>query len=69
MKMSKKRGNGERSIGFHKKSGLYMARYPVQTPTGTKRKAVYAKTRREVDEKLTKAKMDRDLGLASTPKT
>jgi integrase len=64
MKMAKKRGNGEGSIGFHKKSGLYMARYPVQTPTGTKRKAVYGKTRREVDEKLTKAKMDRDIGLA-----
>ena len=62
--MAKKRGNGEGSIGFHKKSGLYMARYPVHTPTGTKRKAVYGKTRREVDEKLTKAKMDRDIGLA-----
>ena len=40
-----------------------MARYTVQTPTGPKRKALYGKTRREVDEKLTKAKADRDGGL------
>jgi integrase len=58
-----KNGNGEGGITRHKKSGLYMARYTVQTPTGPKRKAVYAKTRREVDEKLTKAKADRDKGL------
>jgi hypothetical protein len=41
-----------------------MARYTVQTATGPKRKTVYGKTRREVDEKLTKAKADRDVGLA-----
>jgi hypothetical protein len=35
-----------------------MARYTVQTPTGAKRKTVYGKTRREVDEKLTMAKAD-----------
>src|SRR5918998_5762918 len=58
-----KRGNGEGSITRHKKSGLYMARYTVQTPTGAKRKTIYGKTRREVDEKLTKAKADRDGGL------
>ena len=46
-----------------RKDGLYMARYTVQTPTGSKRKALYGKTRREVDEKLTKAKADRDGGL------
>ena len=40
-----------------------MARYTVQTPTGSKRKTLYGKTRREVDEKLTKAKADRDGGL------
>ena len=40
-----------------------MARYAVQTPTGPKRKTLYGKTRREVDEKLTKAKADRDGGL------
>jgi len=40
-----------------------MARYTVQTPTGPKRKTLYGKTRREVDEKLTAAKADRDSGL------
>jgi hypothetical protein len=58
-----RRGNGEGSITRHKKSGLYMARYTVQTENGQKRKTVYGKTRREVDEKLTKAKADRDGGL------
>jgi integrase len=58
-----KNGNGEGGITRHKKSGLYMARYTVQTPTGPKRKTIYGRTRREVDEKLTKAKADRDGGL------
>ena len=58
-----KNGNGEGGITRHKKSGLYMARYTVQTPTGSKRKTLYGKTRREVDEKLTRAKADRDGGL------
>jgi integrase len=58
-----KRGNGEGGITRHKASGLYMARYTVQTPTGPKRKTLYGKTRREVDEKLTAAKADRDSGL------
>ena len=40
-----------------------MARYTVHTPTGPKRKTLYGKTRREVDEKLTKAKANRDDGL------
>src|ERR671913_1539429 len=57
-----KRGNGEGSIS-RRKDGLYMARYTVHTPTGAKRKTLYGKTRREVDEKLTKAKADRDGGL------
>jgi integrase len=61
--MAKKRGNGEGGITRHKKSGLYMARYTVQTPTGPKRKTLYGKTRREVDERLTKAKADRDTGF------
>jgi integrase len=58
-----KRGNGEGGITRHKKSGLYMARYTVQTATGAKRKTIYGKTRREVDEKLTQAKGERDRGL------
>jgi integrase len=57
-----KRGNGEGGIS-RRKDGLYMARYTIQTPTGSKRKTLYGKTRREVDEKLTKAKADRDGGL------
>jgi integrase len=61
--MAKKNGNGEGGITRHKGSGLYMARYTVQTPTGPKRKTLYGKTRREVDEKLTKAKANRDDGL------
>ena len=58
-----KNGSGEGGITRHKKSGLYMARYTVQTPTGPKRKTLYGKTRREVGERLTKAKADRDGGL------
>jgi integrase len=57
-----KRGNGEGGIS-RRKDGLYMARYTVHTATGAKRKTLYGKTRREVDEKLTKAKADRDGGL------
>jgi integrase len=60
--MAKKNGNGEGGIS-RRKDGLYMARYTVQTATGAKRKTLYGKTRREVDEKLTKAKADRDGGL------
>jgi integrase len=60
--VAKKRGNGEGSI-TRRKDGLYMARYTVQTPTGPKRKTLYGKSRREVDEKLTAAKADRDRGL------
>ncbi len=43
--MAKKNGNGEGGITRHKGSGLYMARYTVQTPTGPKRKTLYGKTR------------------------
>ena len=58
-----RRGNGEGSIGFHKKSGLYMARYTVQTGTGSKRKTIYGKIRAEVSQELTKAMAHRDIGL------
>ena len=50
--MTKRRGNGEGFITRHKRSGLYMARYTVQTPTGSKRKTIYGKTREEVAEEL-----------------
>ena len=57
-----KRGNGEGRIG-RRKDGLYMARYTVQTATGTKRKTLYGKTRSEVSAKLSKALTDREGGL------
>jgi integrase len=57
-----RRGNGEGSIS-RRKDGLYMGRYMVHTATGTKRKALYGKTRQEVAEKLTRAMADRDNGL------
>ena len=58
-----RRGNGEGSISYHQKSGLYMGRYTIQTPTGPKRKTVYGKTRTEAAEKLIRAMADRDRGL------
>ena len=58
-----RRGNGEGGITRHKKSGLYMARYTIQTATGPKRKTVYGKTRKEAAKKLTKAMADSDGGL------
>ena len=66
-----KRGNGEGSITRRRSDGLYMARYTVQTATGAKRKAVYAKTRKEVSEKLTAAMADASKGITADggPKT
>jgi hypothetical protein len=65
-----KRGNGEGSI-TRRKDGLYMARYTVETATGAKRKTVYAKTRKEVSEKLTAAMADASKGITADggPKT
>ena len=60
--MAKKRGNGEGGI-TRRNDGLYMARYTVQTATGSKRKTIYGKTRQEDSEKLNKALADRDGGL------
>ena len=57
-----KRGNGEGSITRHKRSGLYMARYTVETPTGKKRKTIYEE-REEVAEKLADALSNRNKGL------
>ena len=61
--MANKRGNGEGGITRHKKSGLYMARYTVRTPTGPKRKTIYGKGREEVAEKLVEALSNRNKGL------
>jgi integrase len=61
--MSKRRGNGEGSITRHKKSGLYMARYTVEMPTGPTRKTIYGKKREDVAEKLAKALANRADGI------
>ena len=52
--MSKKRGNGEGSIG-KRKDGRWMARYTVHTAKCPKRRHVYGRTRQEVATKLAKA--------------
>src|SRR5215204_1826065 len=59
-----RRGNGEGSI-TRRKDGLYMARYTVETATGTKRKALYAKTRKEAGEKLTEALANAQKGITA----
>jgi integrase len=61
--MARRRGNGEGSITRHKKSGLWMARYTVETPTGPKRQTIYADTRKEAAEKLAKALSNRADGI------
>jgi integrase len=55
--------NGEGGITRHKASGLYMACYTVQTPTGPKRKTIYGKEREEVADKLIEALSNRNKGL------
>jgi integrase len=64
--MSKKRGNGEGSI-TRRKDGLYMARYTLETATGAKRKTLYAKTRKEVSEKLMNALAHAQKGIVAEP--
>jgi integrase len=64
-----KRGNGEGGITRHKKSGLYMARYTVETLTGKKRRTVYGKTREEAHEKLVEALSNRNKGLVFDAET
>jgi integrase len=65
--MAKQRGNGEGSVYERKdKDGRrigYRGAYVVQTAGGLKRRYVSGKTRREAEEKLTKAKAERDGGL------
>src|SRR5215211_2119972 len=61
--MMSRRGNGEGSITRHKKSGLYMARYWIETPKGPKRKTIYGKKREDVADKLAKALAERADGI------
>lgn len=58
-----RRGNGEGSITRHKKSGLYMARYSVETPKGPKRKTIYGKKREDVADKLARALAEQADGI------
>ena len=60
--MSKKRGNGERSI-YRRKDGRWVGQYTIYTATGPKYRYLYGKTRAAVAEKLTKAMADRNGGL------
>ena len=60
--MAKRRGNGEGSI-YKRNDGRWVGQYLVHTAKGPKYCYLYGKTRREVDEKLTRAKADRNGGL------
>src|SRR5215208_6930381 len=57
-----RRANGEGGIA-KRKDGSWMARYTVQTPTGRKRKVIYAKSHEEARKKLAEAIAERDKGL------
>ena len=56
-----RRANGEGGI-TRRKDGSWMARYTVQTPTGRKRKVIYAKSHEEARRKLAEAIAERDKG-------
>jgi integrase len=60
--MARRRGNGEGSI-TRRKDGLYMARYWIETPKGSKRKTIYGKKREEVADKLARALTERADGI------
>ena len=57
-----RQGNGTGGV-TRRKDGSWMARYTVQTPTGRKRKVIYAKGYEEARRKLAEALADRDRGL------
>jgi integrase len=46
-----------------RKDGRYMARYTVQTPDGPKRKTIYGRQYKDVEQKLAKARGDAARGL------
>jgi integrase len=60
--VAKRRGNGEGSV-YRRKDGLWVGQYKVHTPTGTKTKYIYSKTRKDAAAKLAKAIADRDSGV------
>ncbi len=51
------------NITKHKKSGLFMARYTVQTPDGPRRKTIYDRRYKEVERKLSEARGDAARGI------
>jgi integrase len=57
-----RRANGEGRVS-RRKDGSWMARYAVQTPSGRKRKVIYANSQAEARRKLTEALADRDRGI------
>lgn len=57
-----RRANGEGGI-TRRKDGSWMARYTVQTPSGRKRKVIYAGSQAEARRKIIEAIADRDRGL------
>ena len=57
-----KRGNGEGSV-YQRKDGRWVGQYLVYLPSGPKYRYIYAKTRKEAAEKLTKAMADRNGGI------
>lgn len=59
---AKKRANGEGTI-YRRSNGTWSAQYTIWTPTGKKRRVVSGKTQAEVNQKLTRAKAERDGGL------
>jgi Phage integrase, N-terminal SAM-like domain len=61
--MAKRRAKGEGGI-YRRKVSRWAGQYVVETATGTKRRYVYAKTHKEVAEKLRKAMGERDAEMA-----
>lgn len=59
---SQRRANGEGGV-TRRKDGSWMARYTVRTPTGRKRRVIYARSREEARRRLAEAIADRDRGL------
>jgi integrase len=60
--MTKRRGNGEGSI-YRRNDSLWVGQYKIHTPSGTKTKYIYSKTRKVAAAKLAKAIADRDSGF------
>jgi integrase len=69
MAKGQKRGNGEGTAPTKRKDGRWWCRYTVHTLSGSRRKAVYGKTRQEAAKKLAKALAERDGGLAFNPES